>query len=165
MRNRIRIFLAMLTAGLTVLAFVVAPAAAAGGNTQVSGEGVYDTTGACHDFPNVEFPYPPIMMSGGLVGCWYTNTANAVHVPPGVYRETGDETFVGCLSDGTTCGTFNTTYHFEAKLATDGSEIHGKCEHPLVSGTGDFAGLKGIIFIQDDVANAKFDYRGHIDLP
>jgi hypothetical protein len=63
-----------------------------------------------------------------------------------------------------TCGTFDTTYQFEARLADDLSEIRGHCEHKLVSGTGDFAGITGEIFFKDDVANAVFNYRGHFEL-
>ena len=32
---------------------------------------------------------------------------------------------------------------FTAKYAVDGAEIHGRCEHPIVSGTGDFEGATG----------------------
>ena len=65
---------------------------------------------------------------------------------------------------GTTCGTFETTYTFTAKYVDDtfAEEIHGRCQHPIVGGTGDFAGKKGVILFKDDVVNLKFDYRGHI---
>ncbi len=47
---------------------------------------------------------------------------------------------------------------------TFAEEIHGRCEHRIVGGTGDFAGKKGVILFKDDVVNLKFDYRGHISL-
>lgn len=162
MRNGVRTTLCMLTAALAVLVFVVTPAAAAG-NTQISGVGTFDTSGQCSDLPS---EIPPIVMTGDLVGCWYTTSLEVVHTTPsGGYRESGTETFIGCLSDGTTCGTFDTTYKFEAKFAADGSEIHGHCEHKLVSGTEDFAGIKGQINFKDDVATGEFNYRGHFSLP
>ena len=164
MRKGIRTTLGMLTTALTALVFVVAPAAAAG-NTQISGVGTFETANPptrCTAFPSV---ISPIIMTGDLVGCWYTTSSEVVHTTPsGGYRESGTETFDGCLSDGTTCGTFSTTYQFEAKYAANGSEIHGHCEHPLVSGTGDFAGITGQINMKDDVATGEFNYRGHFSL-
>jgi hypothetical protein len=79
--------------------------------------------------------------------------------------EQGTELFVGCLN-GTACGTFETTYTFTAKYTDDtfAEEIHGRCEHSIVGGTGDFAGAKGVITFKDDVVNLKFDYRGQIQL-
>ena len=162
MRNGIRTTLGMLTTALTALVFVVTPAAAAG-NTQISGVGTFGTTVQCAD--GLTSVIPPIVMTGDLVGCWYTTSSEVVHTTPsGGYRESGTETFDGCLSDGTTCGTFSTTYQFEAKYAADGSEIHGHCEHPLVSGTGGFAGITGQINMKDDVATGEFNYRGHFSL-
>ena len=162
MKNGIRTTFGMLTAALTALVFVVAPAAAAG-NTQISGVGTFETGPECTD--PITSVITPIVMTGDLVGCWYTTSLETIHTTPsGGYREKGTETFVGCLSDGTTCGTFSTTYHFEAKYAADGSEIHGHCEHPLVSGTEDFEGITGQIFMKDDVATGEFNYRGHFSL-
>jgi hypothetical protein len=105
-------------------------------------------------------------MAGGLVGCWYTDTFEVVQTTPsGFYQERGTETFIGCLSDETTCGTFSTTYKFTAKYAVDGSEIRGHCEHPIASGTGDFAGITGQVNFKDNVETGEFLYEGHIKLP
>jgi len=105
-------------------------------------------------------------MAGGLVGCWYTDTVEVLHsTANGAYQERGTETFIGCLSDETTCGTFSTTYKFTAKYAADGSELHGHCEHPLVSGTGDFAGITGQVNFRDEVQTGEFLYKGHVQLP
>lgn len=162
MRNAVRISLAMFTAAVTVLVLVVAPAAAAG-NTQLSATGRFDTSGQCTELASA---ITPIVMTGDIVGCWYTPTYEVQTLTPsGTYRETGTETFVGCLSDGTTCGTFSTTYQFEAKFAPDGSEIRGRCQHPFVGGTGDFAGITGRIDMKDNVATGEFYVRGHFNLP
>jgi hypothetical protein len=146
-----------------VFSVATAPARAEG-NTQISGVGVFVSTAECPaDSPNV---YPPIKMSGGLVGCWYTDTVEVLHsTENGAYQERGTETFIGCLSDGTTCGSFSTTYKFTAKYAADGSEIHGHCEHPIASGTGDFAGITGQVNFKDDVQTGEFLYEGHFQLP
>jgi hypothetical protein len=149
----------------SVLAVLAMPASA--GTTQVSGIGVFNNE--CQ--PPVGSPpgdlgdYPPIDLSGSLDGCWYTYVSASQFNPSGTYIEQGTEIFVGCLND-TTCGTFETTYTFTAKYVDDtfAEEIHGRCHHPIVDGTADFAGTKGVILFKDDVVNLKFDYRGHIGL-
>ena len=47
---------------------------------------------------------------------------------------------------------------------TFAEEIHGRCHHPIVDGTGDFAGATGVLQFKDDVVNLKYDWRGHISL-
>ena len=148
----------------SVLAVLAMPASA--GTTQVSGIGVFNTE--CQ--PPVGSPpvdpgdYDPIEMTGSLHGCWYTYVSSSKFNRSGTYQEKGTEVFVGCLNG--TCGTFETTYTFTAKYTDDTflEEIHGRCEHSIVGGTGDFAGAKGVILFKDDVVNLKFDYRGHISL-
>jgi hypothetical protein len=148
----------------SVLAVLAMPASA--GTTQVSGIAVFNDE--CQ--PPVGSPpsdpgdYPPIELSGPLVGCWYTYVSASQFNPSGTYIEQGTEIFVGCLNGS--CGTFETTYTFTAKYVDDtfAEEIHGRCHHPIVGGTGDFAGAKGVINFKDDVVNLKFDYRGHISL-
>lgn len=150
-------------AALMLAALVMPSTVSALGATQISGVGVFVSTAECPDRPSV---YPPIKMSGGLVGCWYTDAYEVVlTTPSGVYQERGTETFIGCLSDGTTCGTFSTTYKFTARFAADGSEIWGHCEHPLVSGTEDFAGITGQVNFKDNVQTGEFLYEGHFRLP
>ena len=160
MRNWMRSTLGMLAAAATALVFVPAPASAAG-NTQISGVGTFDADGECTEIPS----FFTIKMAGDLVGCWYTDMLEVVqNTPSGVYQERGTETFIGCLSGGS-CGTFNTTYKFTAKYDADGNEIHGRCQHPIQGGTGDFAGITGRVDFKDDVETGEFDYRGHIKLP
>ena len=161
MRNWKRTTLSMLAAAVTALVLMAAPASAAD-NTQIAGVGTFDGDGECTEIPS----FFTMKMVGDFVGCWYTDTLDVVQsTPSGVYQERGTEIFVGCLSDGTTCGTFSATYKFTAKYAVDGAEIHGRCEHPIVSGTGDFEGVTGRVDFKDDVQTGEFNYRGHIKLP
>ena len=148
----------------SVLAVLAMPASA--GTTQVSGIAVFND--ACQ--PPVGSPpadpgdYAPIDLSGSLVGCWYTYVSESKFNRSGTYQEKGTEIFVGCMNG--ICGTFETTYTFTAKYVDDtfAEEIHGRCHHPIVSATGDFAGAKGVIDFKDDVVNLKFDYRGQVSL-
>src|SRR5215216_3691007 len=157
---------------LAIVAFIsvasTAPSPAlAGGATQISGVGFYDD-----DVPDVTCDDPEgagadyaLVMTGDLEGCLYTfvDFETAVSSPSGTYRETGTELFVA--SDGS--GTFETTYRFEAKYDLAGEEIFGRCQHPIVkgSGTGVFEGVTGILFFTDviEAENAPYYlYRGHL---
>jgi hypothetical protein len=150
----------MVAASLAALGAIVT--AFGSGATQISGQAAFDADGACTEIPS---PFA-MQITGDLVGCWYTHGWDVVQdTPSGVYAERGTERFIGCLADGTTCGTFDTTYKFTAKFAADGSEIHGRCQHPITFGTGDFAGITGRVDFKDDVEAGVFYYRGHIDLP
>jgi hypothetical protein len=146
-----------------------APVSAA--NHQISGVAFYDPGGTCDPGPAGYTLVPPIVMTGDLEGCWYTKvvTSKDNGSPSGVYQERGEEIFVGTL-DGDATGTFATTYKFTSKWDPDvstGSEVHGRCEHPIVagSGTGAFAGVTGRVDFKDDVATGCFLYRGHLALP
>jgi len=151
----------------TGIVWLAGPAAAKGpANTQISGVGTFvaDTEEECTEIDDLY----TLRMTGSLEGCWYTTVLNVVQeTPSGIYQERGVETFKGCLvEDGVdvACGEFTTTYHFTAKYAPDGSEIHGRCHHPIVSGAGDFDGATGRVDFKDDVVTGDFDYRGHIKL-
>ena len=142
---------------LTLSLLVVAMPVSGAGTTQIGGVGVF--AAEC----NSESSLYTIVMSGSLVGCWYTDSLVSTITPSGVYQEWGNEHFVGCVN--TQCGTFHTSYKFTAKLdTTTFAEIRGRCEHKIVDGggSGDFAGATGRVDIKDDVANAVFNYRGHI---
>ena len=112
-------------------------------------------------------------MSGGLVGCWYTDTIvlTGLHTS-GTVQLSGTEHFVGCLDlngDGTCgaadpAGTFSTTFTFTGKYDASGNEIHGRCNHPIVSGTAAFAGATGVINFTDDVTTGDASYTGPISL-
>jgi hypothetical protein len=44
------------------------------------------------------------------------------------------------------------------------AEIHGRCQHPIVAGTGDLAGARGVITFKDNVATGSSAYRGPITI-
>lgn len=149
----------------TALASRVDPTEAASqDNQQVGGSGFYEDPDdpVCPAPPASYDSYPALVISGSLEGCWYTNVLTSKTTPSGVYLETGEELFVGELNGIE--GTFSTTYRFEAKLLPDGTEIRGRCQHPIVAGTGTgvFADATGIILFKD--APPEFFYRGHISL-
>ena len=152
------------TADVAALVLAVLAMPASAGTTQISGVGVFNNdcqpTGGSP--PDDLGDYPPIDLSGSLDGVLYTYVSASKFNPSGTYIEQGTEIFVGCM--GTRCGTFETTYTFTAKYVDDtfAEEIHGRCHHPIVGGTGDFAGAKGLLLFKDDVVNLKFDYRGHV---
>ena len=166
MRTKIQrlVLLVMLVGGLLVA--LSAPANAA--TNQISGDASYDTT--CPTPPAGYDSIPPLRLTGSLTGCWYTKaeTAKDNGAPSGVYIESGEEIFVGSLNGGPV-GTFSTTYKFESKWDPDvstGSEVHGRCQHPIVGGIGGFQGVTGRVDIKDiiDGTGAPFVYRGHIKL-
>src|SRR5918995_3806307 len=89
---------------------LAAPAALAGGATQISGVGFFDERDAC-DSASVGADFA-VIMTGDLDGCLYTFVETSESSPSGTYRETGTERFVA--SEG--AGSFETTYRFEAKF-------------------------------------------------
>lgn len=157
-----------LAAVLALLVVSAIPAGAGGnGNTQVEGLGEFDVAGVCQDAEGAGSDLA-IILTGDLNGCLYGWVGPGGFNPSFTYKEVGTEVFVGCLADGTTCGTFDTTYLFTAKYADanfNGQEW-GRCQHPIVkgSGTGDFSGITGRIDFKDDVVAGNADYRGHIKL-
>ena len=146
----------------TLLALILAgPAALAEGATQISGVGFFDEADTC-DSASVGADFA-LLMTGDLEGCLYTFVEIAQSSPSGTYRETGTERFVA--SDG--AGSFETTDRFEAKyedVATRSGEIFGRCQHPIVegSGTGIYEGVSGILLFKDNVETGEFLYRGHL---
>ena len=154
----------------SLVAALSAPASAA--TTRISGVGVFDSTGECGPPPSgyADFTDFTMVITGDLDGCWYTKvlTSNDHGAPSGVYLETGEEVFVGSLNGGPE-GTFATTYMFESKWSPDvstGSEVHGRCQHPVVagSGTGGFEGATGRVDFKDEVSTGLYFYRGNIML-
>ncbi|HEX6169855.1 MAG TPA: hypothetical protein VFZ33_09180, partial [Chitinophagaceae bacterium] len=109
------------------------------GATQISGIGYYATSGEC-DYGSQGAAYA-IRMTGDLQGCLYAFIDEYECSPSGTYREEGREYFVGTYNGQT--GTFWTTYKFEARYegcsesgAPLGAEIFGRCQHPIVAGSG-----------------------------
>jgi hypothetical protein len=151
----------MLAAATLLALILAAPAALAGGATQISGVAFFDEADTC-DSASVGADFA-LLMTGDLDGCLYTFVQTAQSSPSGTYRETGTELFVA--SDG--AGTFETTYRFEAKyedVADLSGEIFGRCQHPIVegSGTGIYESVSGQLFFKDDVEAGTFPYRGHL---
>ena len=137
------------------------------GGTQISGVGFYATAGEC-DYESKGAAYA-IRMTGDLQGCLYAFIDEYECSPSGTYREEGREYFVGTYNGQP--GTFWTTYKFEAKYegcsengAPLGAEIFGRCQHPIVegSGTGVFNGVSGQINFKDDIEAGNFPYRGQL---
>ena len=170
MRTKIErlVLLTMLVSGMLVA--LSTPASAA--TTQISGVSHAATTGECGPPPAgfADFTDFTMVMTGDLEGCWYMKieTSKDNGAPSGVYLESGREVFVGSLNGGPE-GTFATTYKFESKWDPDvstGSEVHGRCQHPIVkgSGTGGFEGVSGRLDFKDDVTTGLFYYRGHLKL-
>lgn len=180
---------AMAAAIATLLALVAMPAAAAAGATQIGGTGaIHAVSDGVNPAFTDECPEPVgysdfnvitlELTQGNLQGCWYTlveeySFSPSADATPVVYQERGREVFVGSWydDDGNLigAGTFETTYKFTAKFA-DASlavEIHGRCQHPIVAGTGTgvFDGATGRVDFKDDVDTGVLTYRGHISLP
>ena len=164
MKRRLTILTLMtlaIAASISV-AWTAPSSALAGGATQVSGVGFFDEAEppVCAPVMDADFA---VIMTGDLEGCLYTFIETQERSPSGTYRETGTELFVD--SDGTS--TFETTYRFEAKYedaSTQSGEIFGRCQHPIVegSGTGIFEDVTGRIDFKDDVEAGTFPYRGHL---
>jgi hypothetical protein len=118
-------------------------------------------------------PVQSTAMTGSLIGCWYTDILNVVKSNPnGEILAIGTEHFVGCLDVARKgkCGhrdphgTLAFIFAFEAKFDPTGKEIRGQCQHPILSGTGDFTGARGRLDFKDNVATGTAAYRGHITL-
>jgi len=116
-------------------------------------------------------------MTGGLVGCWYEDTiAFTKEKEAGgkmLVHFSGTEHFSGCLdvdgdghcAPGDPHGTLSFAFTFTGQFfAFPENEIRGRCHHPVVSGTGDFAGATGVLNFKDDVAAGTSPYAGHIKL-
>lgn len=162
-RRQLAFVLALLASFLLAL-----PAPAHAAMRQVTGTAFFDSSpgSLCPEAPVAYDSYPALVMSGSLEGCWYTNVITARTTNGGVYLESGTEFFVGRLNGGAV-GTFTTTYKFEAKLDAAGAEVRGRCQHPIVSGsgTGAFTGATGRVNFKDIIEDPiTYTYRGHISL-
>jgi hypothetical protein len=112
-------------------------------------------------------------MAGSLIGCWYTDNFNLVHSSAnGAILAIGTEHFVGCLDAdrNRTCagrdprGTLALVYAFEGRFDQHGHELSGGCQHPIMSGTGAFAGARGRIDFKDNVKAGTSSYHGLLTL-
>jgi hypothetical protein len=156
---------------VSVLAALSAASGASGstGASVVRGTQTPVTSGPCFS----DAAFGSYTMTGGLIGCWYTDTLVLEGLQPsGTVQLSGTEHFAGCLdlggdgtcSAGDPAGTFSTTFTFSAKYDELGNEIHGRCHHPIVSGTGGFANATGVIHFTDDVTTGDSYFTGPISV-
>ena len=115
-------------------------------------------------------------MRGSLIGRWTITSIQ--EAPPGQYpyfHATGTEEFRGCLNRGRdhSCkgdpsGTLSFTLDYWALFRSEdpSSLVWGACWHPVVSGTGDFAGADGVLTFVDTPTKKglKIAYIGNLTL-
>ena len=166
--------LGVLVALGAVLAIVAVQAASGAGAVIVRGDQlVLPSPNSCPAEPGT-VDGGTYLMRGDLVGCWYTDVFNVTQQknnPGGAFKASGMEHFEGCLNTdgddscaGERTGRFNTTFTFTAKIDPTIGEIHGRCHHPIVSGSGVFAGASGVISFKDIPPEGRFPYHGNIQL-
>ena len=123
------------------------------------GEEIYNSAG--------EEPALRTLMEGDLEGCLYVFPETYSCSANGVYVEDGMEIYVGSGRAGDD-GTFETTYRFvanfdsEEECNTFTNQIRGRCQHPIVagSGTGDYRGVTGKFQMTDNVEEGTADLVG-----
>jgi len=144
---------------------VAAVPVGAASTTTITALGVFDADpgGKCPHKKAYD-SYLPIVMTGVLDGCWYTEVDGKLDLgaPTGLYFEVGHELFVGTING--VPGSFKATYVLEAQWEPDistGQEIWGRCQHQITpgSGRGDLRGLSGHLSFTDIVNGADISYR------
>ncbi len=165
-QTRLRLtIVAVIISLIWLIGFVAS--ASAGGATQISG--FADLSGAGCDAGLGDFA---LGLSGDLTGCNYVTVLASECSPSGTYRERGTEYYIITDTEGNEVGTFETTYLFTSKYegcnraegVPIGAEILGRCQHPIVagSGTGIFEGVTGRLDYKDHVEINEYPYRGHL---
>ena len=134
------------------------------GALQIAGIGYFAEGADCIYPEGSEEPLFALRLTGDLEGCLFVFPEEYDCSPSGTYLEAGREHFIGTYQG--TPGEFWTNYRFEAKYedcANLTGEIFGRCQHPLVKGSGQgaFAGLEGRLDFKDDIEEVNFPYRGH----
>jgi hypothetical protein len=165
--KRVRFLGALVTVCVAASAAVAGASGSAGSAVRGVQTPVY--SGPCFD----PAAFASYTMGGDLVGCWYIDTIALTGLQPsGTVELAGTEHFVGCLDRdanaacgaGDPTGTFATTFTFTGKYDASGNELHGRCHHPIVSGTGGFATVSGVIDFVDDVSTGCASYTGSVRL-
>ncbi len=96
-------------------------------------------------------------MHGSLVGDWAITTFDVLDTAPLLHAK-GTERFSGCLDRGRdgSCkgdpsGTMRFTIDYSALFDPAGSQnlVWGACLHPVMGGTGAFAGARGVLVMAD----------------
>jgi len=164
MLDAIPLGLRVAAAGLAVLIGTLgltATASAAPGATHVSGS---ETT--VEKCAGVSGAFGTFAVTGDLEGCWYTDRFDPLAGSPnGLFVGRGLEHFVGCI--GTKCGTLSFKFVFIGKFDAGGAELWGACHHPILGGTGDFAGATGELNftdVPDGTPVPPADYTGRVTL-
>ena len=116
-------------------------------------------------------------MQGDLLGSWNV-TAFTTHYQgsDGQFVGSGKELFRGCrdLDRNSTCdtgepkGTIRFSFIYWASFKPNTTTlIKGECVHPVLGGTGAFAGVKGIIHMVDrpTAGGIKTTYKGTLAYP
>jgi hypothetical protein len=114
-------------------------------------------------------------MRGSLIGGWRV-TAFEESVQEPYFHGSGTEAFKGCLDrrrDGRCkhdpAGTLSITFEYWALFGSEDPDslVWGACWHPVVSGTGDFAGAQGVLVMADTPTKrgVKTAYIGNLTLP
>jgi hypothetical protein len=113
-------------------------------------------------------------MRGSLIGRWSVTAFQESPQDP-YFHASGTEEFKGCLDrkrDGRCkrdpSGTLSMTFEYWALNASDdpASLVWGACWHPVVSGTGDFEGARGVFVMADTPTKqgVKTAYIGNLTL-
>ena len=113
-------------------------------------------------------------MSGGLLGNWKITSFKETASKP-VFRGTGTETFNGCIDrkldgscNGDPSGSLKFKFRYWGKFGKGDALELGTCAHPVIGGTGDFAGATGFLMMVDTpIEKAPFietNYEGLITL-
>jgi hypothetical protein len=115
-------------------------------------------------------------MAGGLVGSWAITSFKEVQKKKkkAVFKAKGTESFNGCMDlghdgscTGDPSGTMDFTFTYWAKVSDDKVQL-GTCAHPVVGGTGGFAGATGFLMMVDTPIKKKpfikTHYEGDINL-
>jgi hypothetical protein len=94
-------------------------------------------------------------MSGSLVGDWQQTSFTALATSP-LFRGKGTELFTGCLDrardgscTGDPAGTLSIKFRYVAQYTAAGELLLGACTHPVIGGTGAFAGATGALLMVD----------------
>jgi hypothetical protein len=114
-------------------------------------------------------------MRGSLIGRWTITSFNEV-ADPTYFHATGTEEFKGCLDrrhDGSckrdVSGTLSLTFEYWALFGSEDPDslVWGSCWHPVVSGSGGFAGAQGVLVMADTPTKrgVKTAYIGNLTLP
>jgi hypothetical protein len=113
-------------------------------------------------------------MRGSLRGAWNITSFQELNDSP-YFHGRGTELFEGCLDrkrnrscKGDPSGTLSFTFDYWALFASDDPEslVWGSCWHPIVEGTGDFAGARGVLTMVDTPTRdgVKTRYIGNVTL-